>query len=759
MSDSQASNDLEIGQIFEGKYRIMRELGRGGFGMVYLAYQELMDRHVALKVLRPGISLTAPSAKERFLREVRIISKLKHPNTVTIHDFGETIEGGLYMTLEFVEGETLKQILKREGPQPAARSADLARQIARSLSEAHRHGVVHRDLKPANIMTTNIEGEKDFVKVLDFGVARLLDPKTSDLTSVGLPDGERELIGTPRYMSPEQVRGESLTGSSDIYSLGLILYEMLTGEPAVQGDTTMGLITQQISPEPLRMPLLHACDPRLQDIIRIATAKPVQDRFQTADQVADALEEIVSLYKSGVSGSQSNEVLMSYQSQLMGMHPQQAPQGVQGGAWPQPQQGGWQPQQAPWGPQQSGWQPQQQPYDQYGNPQSGYHEHPSGPHPQYQTVPPGQMQGVGPHSGPHQTVPPQQQAPYPGPQSGQHPQFQGHNQTPSGQHHPQGIGEIPLDDKMNDFQRNSDFEDFQPTVERGSLDPSDLKPFSSQEAPSFSDLPPPPADERPFAPEPEAEIEPEPEKLERPEKPRQPVVRDEDDLLTFSLDIVKILTLFSVAGVVGYVLFLIVGAAIGKYVDGTWRLVGSAVLVGLIPLVTAIGESSQRERFRVVERTTDRLQRILLGSLVFFIASGIIVSTVAVDNIVRNLRTSPNWFLSENAPPTKFRSMNRDLSHSLSNLVGSGMAAVGLYDERRGPIKPVVPESTRPPAPTRNAPEKKDAPPLLEEPEDAPPEADAPRAVENQKPQKKKSKREDKPAKKDESEGGGYIKW
>lgn len=739
MSDSQSSNDLEIGQIFEGKYRIIRELGRGGFGMVYLGYQELMDRHVALKVLKPGISLTAPSAKERFLREVRIISKLKHPNTVTIHDFGETFEGGLYMTLEFVEGETLKQILKRDGPQPAANSADLARQIARSLSEAHRHGVVHRDLKPANIMTTNIEGEKDFVKVLDFGVARLLDPKTSDLTSVGLPDGERELIGTPRYMSPEQVRGESLTGASDIYSLGLILYEMLTGEPAVQGDTTMGLITQQISPEPLRMPLLHACDPQLQDIIRIATAKPVQERFQTADQVADALEAVVSRYRSGASGSQSNEMMMSYQSQLMGMNPHDA------------QPGGWQPQQAPWGPQQSGWQP----HDQFGNPQAPYRENPSGPHQPYQTAPPGHMQPVRPHSGQHQAVPPQAQYPtHPSGNYARHPS--GQNQTPSGQYHTQGNQHFELDSGDHNFQRNNEFEDFQPTVERDSLNPGDLKSgFSSGNVPSFSDLPPPPPDERPFEPEVQPEVQSQPEPPERREKLRQPVVRDEDDLLVFSMAIIKILLLATVSAVGGYILFLLVGAALGQYVDGTWRLIASAMIVGIIPIFTAIGESSQRERFRVVERTSDRLQRILLGTLVFFIASGIIISTIAVDHIVRELQTTPNWFLSENEPPTKFRTMNRNFSHGLSTFVASGMASVGLYDERRGPPRPTVPESTRPPAPTRNQPVKKDAPPLLEEPGEAPSESDAPRPVENRADEGTKT---DRPSGGNE-EGGGYIKW
>lgn len=307
---------LKNGEMFEGKYRILRELGRGGFGTVYLGFQESMDRKVALKVLRPSAVAQSSSAIQRFHREVKIISKLKHPNTVTIHDFGETVDGGLYMVLEYVEGEELKQILKREGPQDVLRAAQFAKQIARSLSEAHDRGVVHRDLKPANVMITKFGAEKDFIKVLDFGVASLLDPNTNDLTSVGLPDGERELIGTPRYMSPEQVRGELLTGASDIYSLGLILYELLCGHPAVRGDSTMALITQQISSEPLALPSLGAHHPRIQEIVRIATSKRTSDRFQTAAQMCEALEAFIFTQKS-TSGNQSGGFeLASYASQM-----------------------------------------------------------------------------------------------------------------------------------------------------------------------------------------------------------------------------------------------------------------------------------------------------------------------------------------------------------------------------------------------------------------------------------------------------------
>jgi serine/threonine-protein kinase len=289
-----------------------------------------MDRHVALKVLKPSVGDSAPTARDRFHREVRIISKLRHPNTVTIHDFGETVDEIVYMVLEYVEGETLKSVLRDEGAMQPERAVHIATQIAKSLAEAHRHGVVHRDLKPANIMLTDIGGEADFVKVLDFGVARLLSGEVSDLTSAGLPEGERELIGTPRYMSPEQVRGEHLTGASDVYGLGLIFYEMLTGTQAVLGDTTMALITQQISPEPLRLPLLEGVRPALRGVIQCATSKRPTERYDSTESFLEDLQEATIQMRREDLGmeqasseflasnsSSSGELLMSdYQHQL-----------------------------------------------------------------------------------------------------------------------------------------------------------------------------------------------------------------------------------------------------------------------------------------------------------------------------------------------------------------------------------------------------------------------------------------------------------
>ncbi len=712
MSDGQNPADgIEIGQVFEGKYRILRELGRGGFGMVYLAYQENMDRYVALKALKPGASQAAASAKERFLREVRIIAKLKHPNTVTIHDFGTSPQGHMYMLLEYVEGETLKQVLKRDGPQDALRVSDLARQIARSLAEAHKHGVVHRDLKPANIMITNIESEKDFVKVLDFGVARLLDPKTSDLTSVGLPEGERELIGTPRYMSPEQVRGESLTGASDIYSLGLILYEMMCGEPAVQGETTMALITQQISPEPLRMPHLPTFDPMVQDIVRIATAKAVQDRFQTAEQVAEALESVTFNIRRqrNLTGSQSNDMIMqSYQSQLTNMDGRNLPSGQH------PSVGNWQ------SPTPSG-QFVDSGYYTDGPPQSHQfqHQYPpqgagSGQYPQahgsgqYPHAGSGQYPAANPHQYPpnasgYNTQPPGQMAPIPA-----NPYQSGLNQNPF-----QTGGGIPVPPpESNDgfpIDRNSEFEDFQQTTERDALDPAMLtaarKAYQSGEMPSFSDLPPPPVDDRPFEEPPEIDQSmagpaPQVDEGKRPamQRPRPPA--NEDDLMAFSLGVVKVLLIATVAGFLGYVAFLVVGALLGDYMKGSWRLIGSVIAVATIPLMSALGETSQRERFRVVTRPLDRATKVVTATLVFFIGACLLASLVSADSVVGGLRKDPNWFLTEPESNRGLPAANRELSYMVSDFVAGSMGAIGMYNDRR-----VVPKGkvgpTRTPMPTR----------------------------------------------------------
>ncbi len=720
-ADPQTAHELDIGQVFEGKYKILRELGRGGFGMVYLAFQEGMDRHVALKVLKSSVTATAPSAKERFLREVKIISKLKHPNTVTIHDFGETYDGGLYMVLEYVEGETLKQILKRDGAQDPLRAADVCRQIARSLAEAHRHGVVHRDLKPANIMITSIESDKDFVKVLDFGVARLLDPKTNDLTSVGLPEGERELIGTPRYMSPEQVRGESLTGASDIYGLGLMLYETLSGEPAVQGDTTMGLITQQISPEPLRLPHVGHFHPTIQDVIRIATSKSVQDRFQTAEQMADALEQSIFQLKreQNVTGPQSGDVPMSsYQSQMGNMNPGWTP----GSGWNSATPSG-------------NWIPQSGPYDsvnqmdprQTGPPMAGQNPMQSyGPHqPVQPQMPPGAHQ-----HGPQQYGP-QQPGGQPFPVQHGPPQPQGQQQDPYLSQQTQN----PYQSGFNEIELPVD-DDFKPTIQRDALDPGQqldgpqalVGPNQPPNAESPGELPPLPDDDRPFAVEPgngvsrsfesDDYVTSSHESIDQQSEPqlddqaRRPAAssrsrvaaapEDDESLLEFSAAVLKVCVMATFAIIATYVSFLIIGAFLADHLNGTTRFIVSLVIALGMPVLAVIGEGSSRERFRVVERPLTRLNRVLLGAIVFGVAISMVLSAAFANNVVNHLTEQPNWFVANPDKSKGFPGLNRRVSHGAAALISDTMGAVGLYDKNKrapggGPKKRVAPL----PKPTR----------------------------------------------------------
>jgi serine/threonine protein kinase len=237
---------LQPGDEFEGRYRVVRELGRGAFAVVYLAEHLEFGGQLALKVLKEGRS------DERFVREAKLLAELRSPHTVTLHDFGRTAERRPYMSFEYVEGETLEDRLARIGPMPAGRTAHIIRQVLSSLAEAHERGIVHRDVKPANIMLTRMGRDEDFVKVLDFGVAKPLSDVrevSQELTIAG------QLIGTMRYMAPEQLRDErKAVPASDVYAAGLIAYEMLTNEKAAAGEDAHVVLARHLDDEPYTIP-------------------------------------------------------------------------------------------------------------------------------------------------------------------------------------------------------------------------------------------------------------------------------------------------------------------------------------------------------------------------------------------------------------------------------------------------------------------------------------------------------------------------
>jgi serine/threonine protein kinase len=231
---SRAEDSL-IGRDVIGQYRIERKLGVGGMGAVYLAQQTSVSRPAVIKVLRSQSEDPA-----RFAVEAKAASRLNHPNIVTIYNYGEMEDGTLFLAMEYIEGETLAQVIDC-GRLPVDRAVRIVMQIAGALGEAHAHGIVHRDLKPANVMLVSRAGDQDFVKVLDFGIAKVDD---AGVTSTGY------VVGTPRYMSPEQLLGKRLDFRSDVYSLGIVLYEMLAGVTPFSSDTPMGWMHQHVDVAP-----------------------------------------------------------------------------------------------------------------------------------------------------------------------------------------------------------------------------------------------------------------------------------------------------------------------------------------------------------------------------------------------------------------------------------------------------------------------------------------------------------------------------
>src|SRR5437868_75642 len=231
--------------IAEGRFEIVRLLGEGGMGAVYQARQVAMDRMVALKLIRAEM-VQSEQAVGRFYQEMRATAKVEHPNTIRVYDFGDT-DGKLFLAMEFLAGQPLRKVLDA-GRLELARVLHIAAQIARALGAAHSEGIVHRDLKPDTVMLLDRYGERDFVKVLDFGIARSLDENRTQMTAAGA------IIGTPAYMSPEQGMGVPVDTRSDLYSLGIMLYEMVGGAPPFNGPSVVSLLVAhaQETPRPIR---------------------------------------------------------------------------------------------------------------------------------------------------------------------------------------------------------------------------------------------------------------------------------------------------------------------------------------------------------------------------------------------------------------------------------------------------------------------------------------------------------------------------
>jgi serine/threonine-protein kinase len=265
-------------QALSDRYRVVRELGRGGMAAVYLVEDLKNRRQVALKVLLPELAQTLGA--QRFLREIEVAARLTHPNILPLHDSGEA-EGLLYYAMPYVEGESLRDRMNREKQLPIDEALQITREVADALATAHSRGVIHRDIKPENILL-----EEGHAVVSDFGIARAIGEAGGEkLTQTGLA------IGTPAYMSPEQTGGDhDIDGRSDIYSLGCVTYEMLVGEPPVTGPTPQAILARKLSePTPGIQTVRETVPDAVEEAVLRALAKVPADRFATMREFADAL--------------------------------------------------------------------------------------------------------------------------------------------------------------------------------------------------------------------------------------------------------------------------------------------------------------------------------------------------------------------------------------------------------------------------------------------------------------------------------------
>jgi len=283
--------DPLIGALLAGRYEVKRRIGEGGMGLVYEGKHRDIDKPVAIKVLRNDLS-RRPDVVARFRQEAKSASRIGHENIVDVSDFGETRYGSSYFVMEFLEGEDLANVLGREVTVDAQRACGIVLQCCRALGAAHAKHIVHRDIKPENIFLIERDGVKDFVKIVDFGIAKMGDIETEGqpgrkLTKTGM------IFGTPEYMSPEQAAGKELDHRVDVYALGIILYECLAGRVPFVGDTFMGVLTQHLFSAP---PPIVEMNPRaqvsaeLELVIAKALAKAPGERYQDTAELAEAIE-------------------------------------------------------------------------------------------------------------------------------------------------------------------------------------------------------------------------------------------------------------------------------------------------------------------------------------------------------------------------------------------------------------------------------------------------------------------------------------
>ncbi|MGH7463204.1 MAG: serine/threonine-protein kinase, partial [Longimicrobiales bacterium] len=309
------TSSLQLGGILAGRYRILEHLGDGAMGSVYLGEHLRIGRKDAIKVLRDSLS-SDTEAMARFVRGARSVSRIRHENVCTIYDFSDTPEGVQFLAMEYIPGITLKDLLAREGTLPLERVVSITVQAAGALQAAHDAGIVHRDLKPANIMLMPARDGADIVKVVDFDIAKAEDDGgETEVTRFGF------VVGTPEYMSPEQLTGEALDGRSDVYSLALVVYRMLTGLLPFAVENTREMLIGRLTRTPLTLEqvLPGRSFPRaLQQVLDWALQRNARDRAPSTAAFAQALIDTVG---SRVPGQPSSVPIAPARSQQPSIDP------------------------------------------------------------------------------------------------------------------------------------------------------------------------------------------------------------------------------------------------------------------------------------------------------------------------------------------------------------------------------------------------------------------------------------------------------
>lgn len=292
----KARPDALLGRVFDGRFEVRTALGQGGMGTVYRGWQLTVDREIAIKVIHPKLASDRVAVK-RFLREARLSSRLNQPNIVNVYDFGQTEDGILYIAMELLRGHTLGRELESMRPMPLKRVLAIGQQLCDALDSAHSQGIIHRDLKPNNIVILDDPPGRDLIKVLDFGLAKSLVTDTSSFVT-----NTNAILGTPLYMPPEQIEGKPSDQRADLYSLGCILYQMLSGRPPFTSESVNLVLAAHLSEDPA--PLPNTVPPALELVVQRLMEKEPAKRMPSAREAREVMTTISE--SSGTAASSPN---------------------------------------------------------------------------------------------------------------------------------------------------------------------------------------------------------------------------------------------------------------------------------------------------------------------------------------------------------------------------------------------------------------------------------------------------------------------